>query len=244
MSTVTTLPAAAPRVAAPATGGGASTTVVVPQAAPAGGSTGTPQTAAPDRVAIPTPSAPLGFVNAGTLIDSASPDLTPGALANVALANAGSEKGIGLEPNVALDEQSDYIHHLNELRRINAGDDASDLPGYGLYLVRIPISLLPSRESSRGVGPDFLRPLPDGARGRRALQPRPRGLRRLRRVQVADPHLLRRSEHRPAERARPVLPADPAPARPGRGDRVGLGELSERDELRPPGRARPRDGRA
>ncbi len=146
--------AAVPRAAAPATGGGASTTVVVPQTTttPAGGSTGSSQPAAAQHVAIPTVSAPLGFVNAGTLIGSASPDLTPNVLANVALANAGSEKGIGLEPNVALDEQSDYIHHLNELRRINAGDDASDLPGYGLYLVRIPISLLPSRESSRGKG--------------------------------------------------------------------------------------------
>ena len=47
---------------------------------------------------------------------------------------------------------SDFINHLNQLRRINAGDDASDLPGYGLYLIRMPVSLLPSQESIKGKG--------------------------------------------------------------------------------------------
>ena len=53
---------------------------------------------------------------------------------------------------MALDERSDFINHLNQLRRINAGDDASDLPGYGLYLIRMPVSLLPSQESIKGKG--------------------------------------------------------------------------------------------
>ena len=41
---------------------------------------------------------------------------------------------IGLEPTVVLDEHSTYLNHLNQLRRINAGDDLTDRPGYGLYL--------------------------------------------------------------------------------------------------------------
>ena len=34
-----------------------------------------------------------------------------------------------LEPSVVLDEQSNYLNHLNQLRRINAGDRLSPVPG-------------------------------------------------------------------------------------------------------------------
>jgi hypothetical protein len=93
---------------------------------------------------------------------------TPGALATPLLANIAARldnlekstlnlpnnvaSGVALEPNIQLDEQASYLYHLNELRRINVGDDLTDLPGYGLYLVRIPISLLPGPESSKGKG--------------------------------------------------------------------------------------------
>ena len=51
-----------------------------------------------------------------------------------------------------LDEHSNYLNHLNQLRRINAGDDLTDRPGYGLYLVRIPVTLSPGPRSRRGKG--------------------------------------------------------------------------------------------
>jgi hypothetical protein len=57
-----------------------------------------------------------------------------------------------LEPSVMLDEHSNYLNHLNQLRRINAGDDLADRPGYGLYLVRIPVTLSPGPRSRRGKG--------------------------------------------------------------------------------------------
>jgi hypothetical protein len=57
-----------------------------------------------------------------------------------------------LEARVVLDEHSDYLNHLNQLRRINAGDDLADRPGYGLYLVRIPVTLSPGPRSRRGKG--------------------------------------------------------------------------------------------
>jgi hypothetical protein len=107
-------------------------------------------------VAIPAPAVPFAslFNNASTLIGTVSPDLTLSGLAGLALANAAAstKQGIGLEPTVALDERANYLFHLNQLRRVNAGDDSSDLPGYGLYLIRMPVSLLPSRESIKGKG--------------------------------------------------------------------------------------------
>ena len=59
---------------------------------------------------------------------------------------------LSLEPTVVIDEHSNYLNHLNQLRRINAGDDLADRPGYGLYLVRIPVTLSPGPRSRRGKG--------------------------------------------------------------------------------------------
>ncbi len=59
---------------------------------------------------------------------------------------------VALEPTVVLDEHSSYLNHLNQLRRINAGDDLTDRPGYGLYLIRIPVTLSPGPRSRRGKG--------------------------------------------------------------------------------------------
>jgi hypothetical protein len=57
-----------------------------------------------------------------------------------------------LESTVVLDEHSNYLNHLNQLRRVNAGDDLADRPGYGLYLVRIPVTLSPGPRSRSGKG--------------------------------------------------------------------------------------------
>ena len=55
-----------------------------------------------------------------------------------------------LESTVVLDEQSNYLNHLNQLRRVNAGDDLADRPGYGLYLVRIPVTLVAGAQKPTG----------------------------------------------------------------------------------------------
>ena len=57
-----------------------------------------------------------------------------------------------LESTVVLDEHSNYLNHLNQLRRVNLGDDLADRPGYGLYLIRIPVTLSPGPKSRRGKG--------------------------------------------------------------------------------------------
>jgi hypothetical protein len=62
---------------------------------------------------------------------------------------------INLEPTIHLDHLSRYINHLNELRRINEGDDTGDSPGYALNLVRIPVSILPGKQTQRGHGAEI-----------------------------------------------------------------------------------------
>ncbi len=59
---------------------------------------------------------------------------------------------LGLEPNVKIDQQADYINHLNRIRRVNLGDDTADSAGYGLYLMRVPVSIQPGDQTKKGHG--------------------------------------------------------------------------------------------
>lgn len=59
---------------------------------------------------------------------------------------------ISIEPTAYNRQLSVYLNALNELRRINEGDDTSDSPGYSLNLVRIPVSLLPGKMTRKGYG--------------------------------------------------------------------------------------------
>jgi hypothetical protein len=62
---------------------------------------------------------------------------------------------LSLEPSVHLDQLSRYLNHLNELRRVNDGDDSADSPGYSLNLVRIPVSVLPGAHTRKGHGAEI-----------------------------------------------------------------------------------------
>lgn len=62
---------------------------------------------------------------------------------------------ISLEPTVLNDQLSRYLEHLNELRRINEGADAADSAGYALYLVRLPVSVLPGHHTHKGFGAEI-----------------------------------------------------------------------------------------
>lgn len=62
-----------------------------------------------------------------------------------------SEK-LGLDPEIMLDEHARYLNHLQQLRQIDAGDDVTDSVGYGLHLVRVPVSVLPGKKAYKGKG--------------------------------------------------------------------------------------------
>ncbi len=59
---------------------------------------------------------------------------------------------ISLEPTIVNEQLNRYLNHLNELRRINEGDDIADTPGYALNLIRIPVSVLPGHRTMLGYG--------------------------------------------------------------------------------------------
>lgn len=65
--------------------------------------------------------------------------------------NLGDGK-LGLEPTIYLDEKKRYLDHLNELRRVNLGDDNADSAGYAMTLVRMPVSIQPGEKTKQGHG--------------------------------------------------------------------------------------------
>ena len=87
-----------------------------------------------------------------TLIDLKDTDLfktLATALAGAPL-NLDAKPGVGVEPTELLRQRSNYIHVNQALRRRAMGDDNSRAAGYGLYKFRIPVSVLPGRQTHEG----------------------------------------------------------------------------------------------
>ena len=59
-------------------------------------------------------------------------------------------EGIGVEPTELERQRSTFILVNQALRRRNTGDDGSRAAGYALYKFRIPVSILPGRETYQG----------------------------------------------------------------------------------------------
>lgn len=111
--------------------------------------TQTATTAVPQAVAVPTTAvipSDITTLNSSTITrNNATLAGMPGFGAN----------GLRLEPTVVLDEKKRFLDHLNEIRRVNEGDDTADSPGYALYLVRVPVSVLPGKMTDRGHGAEI-----------------------------------------------------------------------------------------
>jgi hypothetical protein len=88
------------------------------------------------------------FANLGLATNNFNP-ITPASGA------AASALGLGVDPTVYLEEKRRFLDHLNQIRRINLGPDQNDSSGYGLYLVRVPVSITPGECTYQGYGTDL-----------------------------------------------------------------------------------------
>lgn len=78
----------------------------------------------------------------------------PNALAAPSATNTAA-LSLGVDPTVYLDEKKRFLDYLNHLRRLNLGPDQNDSSGYGLYLVRLPVSIAPGECTYQGHGADL-----------------------------------------------------------------------------------------
>jgi hypothetical protein len=62
---------------------------------------------------------------------------------------------LGVEPTVYLEEKKRFLDQLNQIRRLNLGPDQNDASGYGLYVVRMPVSITPGECTFQGHGADL-----------------------------------------------------------------------------------------
>lgn len=121
-----------------------------------GGSSGSDEnkrtidTKVPGAVAVPTVGIPSDFTS--TTSSTVNVNRNPATLASMPGFGSGA---LQLEPSVLLDEKKRFLDHLNQIRRVNEGDDTADSPGYALYLVRVPVSVLPGKRTDTGHGAEI-----------------------------------------------------------------------------------------
>jgi hypothetical protein len=129
--------------------------------------TGSATSTSSAATAVPVPAAPSipsnGSIAPGT---SATLDPNKNAFAGLGLdasnpaaalaaTNAAAALSLGVEPTVYLDEKKRFLEYLAQIRRINHGPDQNDSSGYGLYLVRLPVSITPGECTYQGYGAEL-----------------------------------------------------------------------------------------
>ncbi len=147
-ATTTSATALGAALAAPGT-----TNVPVPSA----GSTSPPPASSIPPTGI-FPSTPSRACSARRPSRACSVALTVGPntldLSSPSAANAAALT-LGVDPTVYLEEKKRFLDYLNHLRRLNLGPDQNDSSGYGLYLVRMPVSITPGECTYQGHGADL-----------------------------------------------------------------------------------------
>ena len=81
---------------------------------------------------------------------STMPGLFDVLKAAVAAVPSAAKKPIGVEPTELQRQRATFVQVSQALRRRNMGDDNTRAAGYGLYLFRVPVSILPGRETHEG----------------------------------------------------------------------------------------------
>ncbi len=114
--------------------------------------TGAGTSALPTAPQVPAFGAGNSFDPSKTAFSGLGLDKNMASLNSVA---AGGALSLGVEPTVYLDEKKRFLEHLNEIRRINLGPDQNDSSGYGLYVVRMPVSITPGECTYQGHGADL-----------------------------------------------------------------------------------------
>jgi len=103
---------------------------------------------APSGAHVTVPQATLPTFGSGASLDPSA-----GPFGKLAVGQGSGN--LGLEPTVYLDEKKRFLDHLNEIRRLSIGPDQSDSAGYGLYLMRLPVSITPGECTYHGHGADL-----------------------------------------------------------------------------------------
>ena len=123
---------------------------------------GTTNVTAPTASATQVLGTPNNLFTGGPTMTGTSNVLAQGAFGGLGVAPqptqstaATAAMGLGVDPTVYLDEKKRFLDHLNEIRRINLGPDQNDSSGYGLYLVRFPVSITPGECTREGHGADL-----------------------------------------------------------------------------------------
>lgn len=137
---------------------------LTPVARQGGSSAGGAASAVTSPTVIALPDASGVMKERDAMFDAASKlQATPGITQSPAFSNLPGKQPfndldpkyagkLGIEPTVFLDEKKRYFDHVNEIRRVNLGDDNADSAGYGLYLVRVPVSIQPGEHTVKGFG--------------------------------------------------------------------------------------------
>ena len=126
---------------------------------------GTTNVSAPPASATSVLGTTNNLFSGGTSLFGSQISPSQGTFGNLGLATnnfgpvtsgtASAALGLGVDPTVYLDEKKRFLEHLNEIRRINLGPDQNDSSGYGLYLVRLPVSITPGECTLQGHGAEL-----------------------------------------------------------------------------------------
>ncbi|MEM6470560.1 MAG: hypothetical protein AAF802_13470 [Planctomycetota bacterium] len=111
---------------------------------PAGSSSGSPPSGSASTVNID--------IDTDQTVETSSQATATASTAGSTPSSGGGASSVSLEPVRYNEQMFRYLNALNQIRRINEGDDNADGAGYSLNLLRIPMSVIPGSRTRTGYG--------------------------------------------------------------------------------------------